>query len=246
MLIITISCQKKGDDLNNTRDEFIGNYCGEITGAGLSPFNTTVWKSETDNNKIIFDNFVGGDTVEAIVEGYNLIIPKRTYRKEGHTSAGPWGKVYYYDLTVSGNGVLNTSKYFLRINLTLKESYENGDDRVSQSIIEMYNPTKYSYIGTFTGDSTSVIISPYNDSLLVSVAFPVGWIPCGWDNIKASESDCNISFSVDSIKDISSGEVYRIGGGAQKLGDSLRFSLFAYYHSISPLYIYNFTVTKEH
>jgi hypothetical protein len=246
-LIITISCQKEGSDLNNSRDEFVGNYCGEISGAGFwSIFNTTVLKSETDSNKIFFDYFAGVDTVEAIVEGYSLIIPERTCRKYEQTSAGPWGKTIYYDLTISGNGELNKSKYLLRINLFSKSSYENGDNREGHSIIEMYNSTKYSYIGTFTGDSTKVIISPYNDSLLLSVAYPVGWIPSGWDNIRASENDCEITFSGDSIKDILSGEVYRIGGGAQKLGDSLKFSLFAYYHGTSPIYIYNFTVTKEH
>jgi hypothetical protein len=244
LLIIIISCQKETDNINIARDKIVGDYCGEITeSGGRSPFNTTVRKSETSSDKIIFDDFVGGDNVEAIIKGCNLVIPEKTYRNEEMTSAGPSGELYYYDLTVSGNGTLDTCKHFIRINLTLKETYK-GQERVSQSTIEMFNSSKYSYTGTFTEDSTTVIISRYNDSLLVSIAFQEDWIPYGWDSIKASESYCYISISVDSIKDISSGEMYRVVGSAHKLGNGLKFSLFAYYHGISPLYIYDFTVIK--
>lgn len=246
ILIILLGCQKENSEINVNRDKFIGNYCGEIIGNGWSPFNTTIRKSETDSNMIVFDYFVGGDSVEAFVDGYNIIIPEKTYRKSGHTSAGPWGQTYYYDLTVSGNGVLDISNYLLQINLTLKETYEDGDNNITESVIKMYNSSKYSYIGTFTGDSTTVIITPYNDNLLVSITFPEYWIPNGWDSIKASESQCSISFSVDSIKDISSGEIYKLRGGGHKLGDSLCFTIFAYYHCLSPLYIYDLTVTKDH
>ncbi len=245
LTIILISCHKESDKTSATRDDFIGDFCGDITGVGSwSPFNTTVRKSETNNNKIIFDHFVGADTVEAIVEGYNLVIPEKTYRKEESTSAGPWGEPYYYNLTVSGNGTLNNNKHFMQINLTLKETYNTGKEIISQSVIKMFNSSKYSYIGTFTGDSTTVIISQYNDSLLLSISFQNGGMPYGWNALKASESSCNISFSVDSIYEISSGEMYRLRGGAIKYGDSLKFSFFAYYHGISPLNIYEFTVTK--
>lgn len=246
LLILIASCQKESIEINTTRNEFIGYYCGQQRFLGSwIPFNTTVRKSEKDSNMIVFDHFVGSDTVEVIVNGYNLIIPENTYRIAEHTSAGPWGQTYYYDLTVSGNGTLYSSDNFLQLALTLKKNYEDGKEKVTYSVLDLYNSSRFSYIGTFSGDSTTVNIAQNDDSLLLSISFQEDLLPKGWANIKASEHLCTIGFFADSIHDISSDEIYELSGSAQKLGNSLKFTLFAYYHGISPLYIYDFTVTKN-
>ena len=245
LLIILLGCHKESDERNTIREEFVGNYCGRILEFGRwSPLSATVQKMVTSENMVVFDYLIGVDNVPAIVENNNLVIPEITQRKVTSTTAAPWGEITYYDLTLSGNGVLDVSNYLLRMNIILKESYDVGDDRVRQFEIEMYNSSKYSYNGTFTGDSATVIISQYNDSLLLSIVFQEDRIPSGWNNIKAIENQCIISFSVDSIKDISLGELYTLSGGAYKLGNSLRFILFAY-HGSSSLYTYDFTVTKS-
>ena len=247
LLILILGCQKEDNNINSTRNDFVGYYCGEITTSGQwGSFNTEVFKSETDSNKIIFDFFSGSglDSVEAIVNGYNLTIPEQTYRKSATTSAGPWGEVYYYDVTIFGNGTLDIDRHFMHIDLRIRETYDNGALREVPWVIEMYNSSNSSYIGTYTGDNTTVTISQYGDSLLLSITFWEDFIPGGWENIVASDNPCSISFSKDSIADIATGDMYSIMGGGHKMGDSLRFTFNAYYHGSSPLYIYDFTVGK--
>lgn len=241
--LLLINCQKE-NSTTNTSNDFIGEYCGEFTEDGSwGIFNTIISKSETDKNKIIFSDFLGEDSVEAIVNGYNLKIPEKTFRKVSHSGLG---NLYYYDWTISGYGQLDPNKHFIYIDLTEKRTLETGGERVSQGIVKIFNSSKYSYIGTFKGDSATIIISTFNNSLLVSVCFQKGWIPYGWNFIKATESQCSISLSADSINEISTNDIYRLSGSAQKYGDSLFISLFAYCQGISPLYIYEFRVGKIH
>jgi hypothetical protein len=246
LFIVFISCQKEGNNIL-TRDEFIGNYCGEIiSNNDWSSVNLIIGKSDTVSNQIIIKQLIEND-VYAIVDGYNLTIPEQTYRLAEVSSPVQRSNSYFYNFVVSGNGFLDRSNYLLRINLNVSKFYDiENYNKVNQAVIKAYNSSKYSYLGTFSNDSSTVIISSSNDSLLLSIAFSKDCSPCGWDNIKASDNGCHISFQVDSIEDISSGEFYRLRGGALKVGDSLEFSLFAYYHGKSPIYIYDFTVVKEH
>lgn len=125
-------------------------------------YNPAIRKSETDNNKIIIENFVGTGDIEAIIYGNTIYIPEKTYRHLYYFSShGP----YYYDEVMSGDGVLDISNYFLQINYTTKVMRENVPDNISKGGIAIYNYSKFSYVGIFTGDSATVIISSINDSL---------------------------------------------------------------------------------
>lgn len=247
LAIMLIGCLNENDKITDIRDEFIGDFCGRVTGqSSWNSVNTTIRKSETDSNKIILDNFIGADTVEATIDGYNLVISETTYRGSETSSAGYWGETYYYTISIAGNGTLDINSHSIQLNITLTKTYDTGEEQSIQSSVTMFNSSKYSYVGTFTGDSITVTILPYNDSLLLSISFQNGLLTSGWKDFKASEKPCGISFSVDSITDISSGEWYRLGGGANKYGDSLRFSLTTRYHNYSPIYFYDFTVAKVH
>ena len=251
-IIFIICCQKESDKTSNTRDEFIGDYCGNLTSEGTwASFDTKIEKSETRNNVIVFDYFDGVDSVEAIVKGYNLIIPEKTVQEEDRNAAG----VYYYDFTVSGNGTLDISKHLIQINRTATSDYGNGRISVEHSIIRMFNSSKYSYIGTFkgdsvqysgmlsTGDSTTVIVSSIKDSISLDILIQHEGELFGWKKIKAIDNSCTIQIlEGDSIKDFPSNDKCLLNGGGQKFGDQLIFNLFAYYGT--SLYIMNFSVTK--
>jgi hypothetical protein len=230
--MVLSGCQKEN---NKTINDFIGTYCGVCTEEDASSsYADDIIKSDAYRDRIIircFPNYC--EPVEAIIDNYDLIIPEQKF--EG---------IFSDYCIISGNGTLDVKNYYLKINYTRINFYHNDTD-INHGIMEVYNSSKYSYSGTYKGDSVVVLISPIDDSLLVSIYFPKYWIPNGWENIKASESSCSISISVDSIKDISSGEMYTLLGNSQKRGNCLFFLINAYYHGISPLYIYRFTVIKE-
>jgi hypothetical protein len=246
LLILLAGCKKESGyiNLNVTRDDFIGNYCGVYTREGYegSDYNTTIRMKEPFINKIIIENFLGAGDIEAIIHGNTFYIPETTFYH--HYASSKYGS-YYYNEVLSGTGVLDISKYFLQINYTVRDIRENLPDQIDKGGIALYKSSKLSYLGNYSGDSASVIISSMHDSLFATITFQEWWKPYGWKNIKVQENDCEIYFSTDSINDISSGETYRLSGSGQKRGNQLRFSMRAYYHGISPLYFYDFTVTKR-
>jgi hypothetical protein len=250
LLFICLSCHKEKDVSNFTREEFIGNYCGIIYSYqpgsyGTGECTSTILRSETHNNIVILDQFIEGESIQGIVEGYNLIIPEDTIKGLWH-SQGPGHGIIYYDLSVSGSGFLDTNNYLLHIELREIEIYESGYRDTSYADIKMFNSSKYLYLGNFSGEGATVVISPDNDSLILSMAFSEDWIINGWRNIGALESPCSIDFFVDSIEDISTHDLYEISGSGYKLGDSLRFKIFATNLSTTEWDIFNFTVIKDH
>ncbi len=246
ILLLCIGCHKDIDDPGRYINDFIGHYCGTISQVGSwASYSTPVWRSETNSNKVAMEYFMGLDTAWFTVNGYHLSLDNQSYRETLSTSAGPWGQVYHIDWNVSASGDLNPYDHSLHIE-AIKQGYieEWGEDVEEHYSIDIINSEKYSYTGTYSDDTVTVIITPYNDSLQLSVIFPDEWTPTGWENIKASETPCSIHVDEDSIADRLTGEFYRIRGGGQKLGDSLRFTIFAYFHDYSPLYICEFTVHK--
>ena len=245
LIILMLGCQKEDNNINPTRNDFVGYYCGEYRSTNSwGDIFTDVFKSETDSNKIIFERIVGGDSLEAIVYGYNLLIPEQTHRGWGTTSVGWWGEDYYFDVTIYGEGTLDKNNYLIQGNIHIKETYDNGTEYNEESVFKMYDCYKYSYTGTFTGDSTTVVISQHGDSLLLSITFWKDQIPKGWKNAIATDDHCLITFSMDSIADISSGKIYQLYGYGHKMGDSLRFFLYADYNNNSEIYSCNFRVGK--
>jgi len=229
LVIFLLSCHKENINItNNDRDKYIGHYCGEIiSGGSWGLYNIEIVKSSKDSNKILIDS------IEAIVDGNNILIPEVRHHVDD------------YDLVIEGNGVLDTTWYHLLINITMKMIRINQPEMIVTQLINLYKPDIFSYEGTYTGDSATVILSSINGQLYAKITFQPGWEPYGWENILVQDKDCYLGISSDSINDILSGENYKLLGSGLKLGDHLKFNLQAYYHGISPLYLYNFTVTKN-
>ncbi|MGD2033682.1 MAG: hypothetical protein PVF73_01400 [Bacteroidales bacterium] len=244
LLIVIASCQKEDEIISKTRDDFSGVYCGELisTRGSWRPVHVVVSKSDTDSAAIIFEDFFNGRDVEAIVDGYHLHIPEQAFRFSNHN--GPFGGTFYYTLYLSGNGSLDIDTHYMQIHFICKEISEDTQEKISLSKAELYDPDYYSCTGTYTGDSVTVVVTSVNDSLFTSITFQCDDIPKGWKNIKTRDETCYLNFLADSINDIASGEVYRLSGSGLKVGNRIEFSIRAYYHGVSPLLFYDFSVTK--
>jgi hypothetical protein len=243
--IVITGCQKENHDKINdiTVQDFLGDYCGDLTSPGSwQPFNTSILKSDHSGNKIIFQHFPGKDSIEAFIIGNQIIIPVQKFQMPGYNAV--LGHSEYFDATISGNGSLDVTIYFMRINYKLRVMSDGALVESKDILLEMYNASKYSYMGTFIGDSATVTIESVNDSLVASITFKEDWIPFGWQKINIADCGCSLCVSSDSINDIATGEYYKLSGSGRKRGNRLDFSLSAYYHGISPLYFYNFSVVK--
>jgi hypothetical protein len=232
--LILASCSKDSDNLSIiNRDLFIGHYCGEvISGGSWYVTQKNIHKSPTDSNKIFIVDSYPYDSVEATVNGLTISIPQRTVHSEN------------YEIVASGKGILDTTDFHLQIIYSGKYILSDQSNYPFTSTVNLFQSYKLTYHGTYTGDSATVVFSTVEDTMHASITFQPGWVPYGWNNIKVSDSECSLSVSADSINDIASGESYKLMGSAQKFGDSLKFSIRAYYHGISPLYFYDFIVSK--
>jgi hypothetical protein len=238
LLILFAGCQKENDP-NITRDDYCGDYCGITSSGNIS---ISIKKSDSDNNKVIIENLIGEKEIEAIVDGFKITIPEQTFHE---ADPRPDYSSDYYDLIFSGDGTMDANKSFLLINLTVKQVMEDTPDYTVIMTIELYNNSKYSFTGTYTGDSTTVIVSSVSDKPVLSIRFPEKWLPAGWENISVYDDVCSYVISTDSAYDISSGERYKLSGSVRKLGKNLHFSFTAYYQGYSPIFFYKFTVSKE-
>jgi hypothetical protein len=234
LVIILVACDKDNVNVPNTnRDNFIGHYCGEfISGGSRSPIQKDIFKSPLDSNKIFIVDLSNHDSIEAIISGNTITIPQMKRHFED------------YDIFVEGKGTLDLTDFHLQIIYNGKIIMTDKPEISYSSTENLYQTNKLSYIGTYTGDSATVVFSSINNNLYASITFQPSWVPYGWENILIQDQECYLDISTDSTKDIASSENYKLLGSARKLGDSLRFSIRAYYHGISPLYFYDFIVTK--
>jgi hypothetical protein len=235
LIFILVTCQKDSVNLPSTnRENFIGHYCGEYYSEGSRfPIERDIIKSAIDSSVIFIVDFSYHDSVEAKISGNKITIPQRSKHNAD------------YDIMVEGTGTLDLTDFHLQIIYTSKLIRIDKPDLIISGTENLYNTNKLAYSGTYTGDSATVVFSSNNNNLYASIKFQPGWVPYGWENILIQDKKCYLGLSADSIKDIASGENYKLLGSALKLGDSLRFSINAYYHGISPLYIYNFIVSKS-
>ena len=214
----------------NFRDRFIGKWCGvKIIDGNSYPFDTRISKSTDDSMKVIISNFLYGRPIEAIVSRNKLIIPKVIYMEEG-TPIEIWG-----------DGTFDQMSSHLQIDFSLKIL----PDIAYTGRIDLYPPSATSYTGTYTDDTVTMVISPIGDLINIDLIFPEYWVPSGFIGITTKNESCCLNLTSDSIIDIGSGEYYELMGSACKTEDTLNIYLNAYYHGISPLYIYHLLLVKQ-
>jgi hypothetical protein len=234
VLIWLYGCQNENDNQNSSLDKLIGLYCGDFKveyGSGIQ--KATISQSDIDSMKFIYSNFasIPGPVIVKIKKNFTFVIDEQTFVPD------------YYNVTVTGFGYYDTAQGMMHIN------YHMLFDRTAQpqtvdGVIELYNISNYSYGGTYSGDSTSMVMSSGTDTLDISLRFPENWIPCGWDHIKAIDKGCYFSFIPDTFKDVCSDDLRYVEGSASKQGNKLEIGIRAFTPSMGGFLLYELTVTK--
>ncbi len=233
VLIWLCGCQKDNDNQKPSLDKLIGLYCGNFKvkyGGGIQ--QTSISQTDIDSLKFIYDGFasIGSPVIVKIKKNFTLFIDKQTFKPD------------YYYATVTGFGFYDTARGLMHISYHMAYENINMDDQ--DGIIELYNTSGFSYGGTYSGDSTTMVMSSGNDTVDISFRFPENWIPCGWDHIKAIDKGCYFRFIPDTFKDVCSGDLRYVEGSASKLGNKLEIGIRAFTPSMGGFLLYEFTVEK--
>jgi hypothetical protein len=233
ILICLGGCQKENDNQKSSLDKLIGLYCGKFkVQYGEGTQQTSISQTDIDSLKFIYNNFasIGSPVIVRINKNLTFFIDKQTFKPD------------YYYATVTGFGFYDTARGLMHISYHMAYKNVNMDDQ--DGIIEQYNVSSFSYGGTYSGDSTTMVISSGNDTVDISLRFPENWVPCGWDHIRAINSRCYIDFIPETLKDACSGELRYVEGYAKKHGNKLEMRVT----TVTPLTLsfreYEFTVTK--
>ena len=224
-------CQKENDN-QNSLEKLVGNYCGDFRVEGGSGIQqTSISQTDIDSLRFIYHNFasIGSPVIVKINKNFTFFIDKQTFQPD------------YYYATVTGFGYFDTAQQMIHISYHM--AYENINMEDEDGVIEVFNLT-HAYGGTYSGDSTTMVMSSGTDTLDISLRFPDNWIPCGWDHIKAIDNGCYFYLIPDTLKDVCSDESRYVEGIAKKHGNKLEIKIltltlvYQYYRH------YEFTVTK--
>jgi hypothetical protein len=233
VLICLYGCRKENDNQNFSLDKLIGLYCGDFKvkyGEGIQ--NTTISQTDIDSLKFIYRNFasIPSPVIVKIKKNYTFVIDKQTFKPD------------YFYATVTGFGYYDTAQGMMHINYQIL--YDGINQENEDGVIELYNISNYSYGGTYSGDSITMIMSSGTDTLDISLQFPENWMPCGWDHIKAIDKGCYYSFIPDTFRDVCSDQLRIVQGSASKRGNKLEIGIRAFSLSMDGFLLYEFTVTK--
>lgn len=220
---------------NNLNDLLIGSYS-----KGFDGQDCLVIDNENIKNSS-FEVHIGSQPLKVkILYNNELIIPNQTYTGiDCH-----FGCVEIVD-SYEGKGFYDAELGTITFNYSYSHHVSSGYSSNGKGIIQYFKISDSAFSSTYIGDSTTVVINNYNDSLRLSILYQpnLNDEPWGWINLKGIKLNCSIQIR-DSLAEISSGEIFDLRGGGFVCQDQIKFYFQLRNQTAKTLSFWDFNVKR--